>query len=267
MYCRFGSALAGSVVLVTMLTSGQAAHASIVNLIENTSGSINNALFFRADFDPGGTGALNPFVRVQHDNGPSNNGHSLSGREQGYNTSGRPVQYDENTDPNFTRDLLFGEVPIVIVNSVAHKELILDINEPLGGTQRFLSLDQVNIYSSDTGGQTGLQSTLGDLRFTTGAGLNDNTVLMDASLTSGSGEGDMRMFIPLSNFAGVANDDFIYLYSHFGNYGEDYRTGAGFEEWSVLPVPGPGVTALMVLAGAFMSAGARRRRRQPAAGA
>ena len=166
------------------------------------------------------------------------------------------MQYDETTDPNFTRDLLFGEVPIVTIDSVAYAEFTLDINEPLGGTQRFLSLDQVNIYTSDTGGQTGLESTLGDLRYTTGAALNDNTVLMDASLTSGSGEGDMRMYIPLTNFTGVEDDDFVYLFSHFGNYGDDHRTGGGFEEWAI--VPQPGALALMTLASVLVTF--RRRR-------
>ena len=251
--CRF----VGGIV-IGILFSGTA-QAGFVDLVNTTSGSINDALFFRSDFNPGGTGTLNSFLRLQHDNGPSNNGHSDNGREQGYNTSGRPVQYDENTDPNFTRDLLFGEIPIVTIASVDYKEFVLDINEPQGGTQSLLSLDQVNIYTSDVGSQTGVESTLGTLRYTTGGSLNENTVLLDSGFSSGSGEGDMRMYVPLSNFSGVDDSDFVYLYSHFGNLDSDHRTGSGFEEWSVLTViPEPGSLALIGAAGVLTM---RRRRR------
>jgi hypothetical protein len=234
------------------------AQGSIINLVDTTDGSVNGALFFRADFQSSGTGVLEPFVRMQHDNGPSNNDHSDNGREQGYNTSGRPVQYDENTDPNFTHDLLFGQIPTVNIAGTDYKEFFLDINEPLGGTQALLSLDQVKIYTSDTGSQTGLENTLGTLRFSLGASLNENTVTLDATLNSGSGQGDMTMYIPLANFAGVADDDFVYLYSHFGNLDGDYRTGGGFEEWSVgTIIPTPGAIWLLAIA-ALVS---RRRRR------
>jgi hypothetical protein len=232
-----------------------AAPASIVDLVNNTSGSANGALFYRAGFQPAGTGVLNPFVRVQHDNGPSNNGHSRNGEEQGYNTSGRPVQYDEHTD-QYTHDLLFSAIPIVVISSTSYLEFSLDINEP-NGQQALLSLDQVHIYTSATGGQNGLESTLGTLRYALGAFLNDNTVTMDYDLSSGSGQGDMKMYIPLANFAGVGANDFVYLYSHFGSLGDDWETGDGFEEWAVgTPVPAPGVLALMALAGL---SGRRRR--------
>ncbi len=232
-----------------------AAPASLVDLVNNTNGSANGALFFRADFHPGGTGVIDPFVRLQHDNGPSNNGHSRSGLEQGYNTSGRPVQYDELTDPNYTRNLLFSEIPVVNITGTDYLEFILDINEPNGGVQALLSIDQIKIYTSGTGDQIGLESTLGTLRYALGAFLNDNTVTLDYDLNSGSGQGDMRMYIPLASFAGVGANDFVYLYSHFGNFGDDYETGDGFEEWAVIPAPG--ALALLALAGL---AGGRRRR-------
>ena len=251
-----GVRTAGAVAAVAICTA--AAPASIVDLVNNASGSVNGALFFQASFNPGGTGVLDSFVRLNHNNGPSNNGHSGDGVEQGYNTSGRPVQYDENTDPNFTRDLLFGEIPTVTIDGVQYKEFVLDINEPLGGTQNLLSLDQVKIYSSAIGGQNGLESSLGTPLFTLGAFLNDNTVTLDATLNSGSGQGDMRMYIPLDNFDGVGANDFIYLYSHFGNLDDDHHTGDGFEEWSIIAIPAPGVLALLGVAGLV---GSRRRRR------
>lgn len=236
--------------------------ATVVNLVQNQTGSAAGALFYRADYQSAGTGFIDSFVRIQHDNGPSNNNHSPRGEEQGYNTSGRPVQYDELTDGNFTRNLLFSEVPVVNIAGTPYLQFLLDINEPNGGTESLLSLDQVNIYTSPTGSQTGLENTLGTLRWTLSSGGLDspNVVTLDYSLDSGSGQGDMQMDVPLSNFAGVLPTDYIYLYSYFGHWmPTDYQTGDGFEEWSVLSaVPAPGSLALM---GAAALTALRRKRR------
>src|SRR5262245_58138129 len=133
----------GIVGIVAAAGFAAPASAGVVDLVNTTNGSANGALFYRADFRPAGTGVIDSFVRIQHDNGPSNNNHSVDGEEQGYNTSGRPVQYDELTDPNYTRDLMYGEVPIVSIGGVDYKEFFLDINEPNGGGKNLLSLDQV----------------------------------------------------------------------------------------------------------------------------
>jgi MYXO-CTERM domain-containing protein len=122
-----------------------------------------------------------------------------------------------------------------------------------------VSIDQIHLYTSGTGSQTGLEGTLGTLRYSLGAFLNDNTVTLNYDLNSGSGQGDMRMYIPLTSFAGVGASDFVYLYSHFGNLDDDHRTGDGFEEWSVIAVPAPGALALLAMAGLV---GSRRRRHE-----
>jgi len=236
--------------------AGGLARADLLNLEILTNGTLNGAVFHRADFQTAGTGVIDPFVRIQHDNGPPNNGHSANGHEQGYNTSGRPVQYDELTDPNYTRDLLFGEVPSVLIDNTWYKEFILDINEPNSAVQALLSLDQVKIYTSTVGSQIGLESTLGTLRFSLGAFVGQNVVTLDYNLNSGSGQGDMRMYVPLTNFPGVSDTDFVYLYSYFGNLDDDHRTGDGFEEWAVrIPTPGP---AMILALGGVLAA--RRRR-------
>src|SRR5262245_27925368 len=189
------------------------ARASVIDLVNTTNGSGNGALFYRADFQPAGTGVLDSFVRIQHDNGPPNNGHSPRGEEQGYNTSGRPVQYDEITDPNYTRNLLLSNVPIVNIGGVDYKEFFLDINAPNGGGQQLLTIDMVHLYTSPIGDQTGLENTLGTLQYSLGASLDENVVLLDYNLNSGSGQGDMRMYVPLSNFDDAGPNDFVYLYS------------------------------------------------------
>ena len=257
MTCRGTSVSALTIAAALVGGMCSPSNADIIDLVNFQTGAANGALFWRADFQSAGTGVIDPFVRIQHDNGPSNNDHSPEGQEQGYNTSGRPVQYDELTDPNFTRDLLFGEIPTVEIEGVFYKQFLLDINEPNGGGQNLLSLDMINIYTSDTGGQTGLENTLGDLRWSLGDFLDENVVLLDYNLNSGSGQGDMQLYVPLANFGGVSDDTFVYFYSYFGAFmPSDYDSRAGFEEWAV--IPGPGSLAVLCLAGVI--GGGRRRR-------
>jgi len=69
----------------------------IVDLIPVDSGSINGALFDFTTAQPTGTGIIQPFLRVQAD-----------GVEQGYNTSGAPVPFDDKVGsmdarPDFRR--------------------------------------------------------------------------------------------------------------------------------------------------------------------
>jgi hypothetical protein len=54
----------------------------------------------------------------------------------------------------------------------------------------------------------------------------DNWVLLDYRLNSGSGSGDMLMYVPDALFAGAA---YVYLYSRFG---EHFAGDAGFQEWA-----------------------------------
>src|SRR5690242_11620025 len=60
----------------------------------------------QVDAQPTGTGVINSFVRIQ---GAAAGG----GAEQGYNTTARPLQFDENKSPQFTRSLTLGQVPVV----------------------------------------------------------------------------------------------------------------------------------------------------------
>jgi hypothetical protein len=146
---------------VALALAGGAAGASaaIVDLSQNQTGTLNGALFQRADFRPAGTGFIDSFVRIQT-NDPV---------EQGYNTSGRPLAFDENNSPNFTRNLTFGEVPTVTVNGTAYKEFLLDINQT--NSSPLLSLDQLKIFTSAIGSQTTTDvNSLGTLRYDLDAG-------------------------------------------------------------------------------------------------
>jgi hypothetical protein len=87
---------------------------------------------------------------------------------------------------------------------------------------------------------------------------------MDYSLASGSGSGDMFVYVKNSLFVG--SGPYVYLYSSFGNPdGSD----AGFEEWATRPGPtNPPTVPLpaslwggLTLLGAMGAAKIRSRRR------
>jgi len=184
-------------------------------------GTANGAFFRQTDAHPTGTGVIRSFVRVQ-----------ARGVEEGYNTDARPLQLDENKSRQFTRSITIGQVPVVIVDGVAYREFLLDINQK--SSSSLLSLDELRLYVGDAPNLTGYDASTGTL-----AGLDpvfdldgngDVTVKMNYRLNPGSGGGDVTVLIPDSAFAGKSVSDFVYLYSKFG---DSCKASAGFEEWAV----------------------------------
>ena len=192
------------------------------------SGILNDAIFRQVDAQPTGTGFIRSFVRIQ----------TNAATEQGYNTDARPLQFDENKSPQFTRSLKVGDVPLVSIDGVLYREFLLDINQKASSS--LLTLDQLKIYVGDAGNLTGYDSAAGTL-----AGLDpvydldkfgDNAVLLDYRLNSGSGSGDMTALIR-ADLLGSDSGKFVYLYSSFGT---GHAANAGFEEWAVRTTGGPG---------------------------
>lgn len=186
-----------------------------------SSGWIGEAFFTQFDARPTGTGYIQSFLRVQ--------GASAKGvTQQGYNTDARPLQYDENKSPKFTRALHVSEVPTVNVGGSYYKEFLLDINQK--ASQPLLSLDQLRFYVGGAGNLRGYDPATKSL-----AGLTpvydldaggDNWVKLDYRLNTGSGSGDMLVYVPVAAFAG---GEYVYLYSKFG---EHHAANSGFQEWA-----------------------------------
>ncbi len=201
----------------------RSASATMVDLTpgEGSSGTVNGALFEFDDQQPFGTGKVQSFLRIR-----------ASRNEEGYNTDNPDPAFDEVPPPGgFTRDLRFGD----LMQTAGSFLFALDINEPAGERQSLLSLDALQIYISDTGGQnTSVLSDLGTLIYDLDAG-SDSVVILDFNNAPGSGVSDMLLTLPASVFAGVSPDDYVILYSRFG---DTERSGAGFEEWAhVVPEP------------------------------
>lgn len=191
------------------------------------------ALFVRDHSHPTGTGVFDPFLTIQS---PGN-----QRTEQGYNTSSRPLPLDDLRN-HWNTDLQFSGLRSVQVNGVGYFVFELDANEPGRGIDtKYMSLDNIRIYTSPIGGQTPSNpDALGILRFALNAlGASDNWVKIDSALgpTAGSGDSDLFVYIPQSDFAGVSPTDFVYFYNFNGaHFDTDGGTGveAGFEEWRAL---------------------------------
>ena len=185
----------------------------------------------QVDAQPTGTGVINSFVRIQ---GAASGG----GPEQGYNTTARPLQFDENKSPQFTRGLTLGQVPVVVVNGVAYREFLLDINQKSSSPR--LSVDEVRVFLGDRSDLTGYDTasrTLAGRSAVFDLDANgDVSLMLDARLSSGSGSGDMTLLIPDAAFAGADPNTAVYLYSKMGGVAGATANG-GFEEWAVRAAP------------------------------
>jgi hypothetical protein len=175
-------------------------------------GEINGAIFRQFSPQPTGTGYIDSFVRLQAKGAGTQ-------AEQGFNTDARPLQFDENKSPQFTRSLQLNSVPLVDIGGVQYREFLLDINQK--ASQPLLSLDQLRLY---TGGAGNLSQLAGaNLVYDMGAA---NWVKLNSQLSTGSGSGDMLLYVPNSDFGGGS---YVYLYS---NFGANYMATSGFEEWA-----------------------------------
>lgn len=210
----------------------------------NATCTIDGATYTNMNPQPTGTGNIDPFVQV------TGNDTTL----QAYNTTVNGV-LDNGSAANFNHQLLVSSVPIVACPSGVGLcyEFSLDINQTKDSP--FLSLDNVQIYTSNTPNQSTTNvSSLGTLQYSLDTTGSNNEVVLDYLLNNGSGSGDMNLFVPVFQ----TNDQYIYLYSHFGgdgcgglNTGTDSHGNPlpctendGFEEWYIVtaqaPVPEPG---------------------------
>jgi hypothetical protein len=192
--------------------------------------AVNGVIFQQGDVQPSGSGVIDSFVRI----------HALGGggQEQGYNTSARPLQFNENSSPTFTRNLQLSQVPLVTIGTTNYRVFLLDVNQK--SSAPLVSLDQLQIFLGTSGNATGYAS-----RQLTGAklifdlnpndGTDGNYVELDARLSHGSGSSDMNLCLPDSLFAGTSGDPYVYLFSRFGDH---FGTHGGYEEWAVSHLTG-----------------------------
>jgi hypothetical protein len=186
-------------------------------------GTVGGVIFQQANPQPTGCGVIHDFVRLFSKGNAST--------EQGYNTDARPLQFDENNSPVFTRSLQLGQVPVVVVGGVAYREFLLGVNQK--HSSPLVSLDELRIYVGNAPNLIGYDATTQKLAGLTpvydlGA-LGTTTVMLNAALSHGNGSGDAFVLVPDALLT-AAGGNFIYLYSKFGLTAS---TNGGFEQWAV----------------------------------
>jgi hypothetical protein len=196
----------------------------------DSGSSINGAIYNQGAL-LAGTGVFPSFVQVAPGGSATT--------ESGYNTTVNGVLDNGSADThNFA--IQVKDLPIFTVGTTDYYSFFLDINEATGGNpeNRFLSLDNLKLYTSDTPNQSVTDpDALGTLRYSMQSPTSGNVVLLDYSFFAGSGKADLEVLVPVSNFAGASPDDFVYLFSSFGAVGvvgsRDYGASDGFEEWAL----------------------------------
>lgn len=281
------AAIFSASVLLTGVGNAQAALVINLTASKDLSGAGNGAVFSNpTNLTNVGSGVIDPFVRIQ----VGGNG----GPESGFNTDATPSL--DTKAGAFTHSITLGAIGTVTgdgtsstVNGTVYREFFVDINEPNGGGQQFLSLDALQFRVGNSGSPaTFTQSAAGDLVFDLDQGPNGNvTVLMDADFFAGSGLGyDLKFLIPNAVFAGRNSTDFVTLFATFGSttgFAANYEANGGFEEIAAFKctpagtcappprctvncspppneIPEPGTLALLGLA--LLGAASARRRRQ-----
>ena len=228
------------------------AQATVLNLGSSGSGTINGALFQTNNDHPTGTGVYDPFLTLQ--NNPW---------EQGYNSS--TGNFDTSREPQWNHEIKFSDLQVTTINGTAYFGFSVDVNEPNGGSQAGISLDSLKIFTSatlqnstSTNSSGFFNGSLGTLRYDLGG----NQVLYTDQNT-GSGGGDINIYVPVSAFAGTNSNDYVYLYQRWGN--TDASQG-GFEETALIRglAPVPEMSALFPIVGLLVAVGStsllRRRR-------
>lgn len=234
-----GSVHAAIVNLTNVTVAGNAPDTMLnVNNVSFRGGIINGALFRDPSVDgSAGSGTFRDLYRISPPNGASNV------IESGYN---RPGVMDTSVPNGFDPYLHMGD--LIQDASQTSYIFVIDLNESNNATDRFLSLDDLKIWVGGTTDPTTLPGTVSELTtefgipaFDMNASGQQNTVLLDATLSSGSGGGDLFVFVPKSYFPqGADPNSFVYIYTKMGSYTGAAGFGAGATQEQI-SIPGKSI--------------------------
>ena len=243
---------------VFALSSAQAVVCDLTTSSTCTIDTIYGTAIFTTDFTrPTGTGVFQPFLSIQ-----------ANGVEEGYNTSAKQGVFDTKREPQWNHEIRVSDLERVSISGQDYYSFLIDVNEPNGTSGKSeISLDMLQIYTTQTAGKkTTNLSQLGTKRFD--LDLPSDSFIKYDDQNSGSGQGDIAFFIPVSAFAGASSSDYVYMYQKWGvSVSADFTgtTQGGFEETAigrgVRPVPET-ATVLPLLGVLGMVLGGRQIRRR-----
>jgi hypothetical protein len=215
------------------------------------SGETINGAIYNQGAVLAGTGVFPSFVQITNSGGPG-------GSKEGYNTTVNNVLNNGSADEhNFA--IKVSDLPIFTDPNTGKQyySFFLDINEANNDTDKFLSLDELKIITSNTPNQSVQGVPSGTVQYDMQSGVDGsgNIVFLNFDNFEGSGKADLEVLIPVFS----TTDTYVYLYSKFGSVGVlgtsnqydvpagDYGISDGFEEWALgrsdagppQTVPGP----------------------------
>jgi uncharacterized repeat protein (TIGR01451 family) len=185
-------------------------------------GAIVDYIGSSANNQSSGTGLFDPFVRLQ--GSPS---------EQGFNTNAA-VTLDAKTG-TWTHAILVSAIPVITIGGVRYWELFNDINET--NSTKPISLNKVEIYFAPGPGGANITGYPGFAGFSANQVYGFSGQILINDVNSGSGRGDLRYLVPLTNIPTPAAGTYFVLYSQWGTTSTTYSSEGGFEEWKVRKAP------------------------------
>lgn len=240
-----GVAHAAGAAIVNLTTVNIAGNAPNTMVNANTGstfrgGFINGALFRDPSVDgSAGSGTFRDLYRISP---PSGQGNVM---EEGYN---RPGVLHTSVPNGFDPYLRMAD--LIQDASQTSYIFVVDLNESNNATDRYLSVDDLKIWVGGTtdpavlpNSLSATMAALGIPAFDMNLSGQQNLALLDATLSSGSGGGDLFVFVPKAFFPQNADPNaFIYIYTKMGSYTGAPGFGAGATQEQI-SIPGKSISS------------------------
>ncbi len=191
-----------------------------------SSTNIGGVIFTDAVNTGSGTGNYNTFLAISDNDGV----------EEGFNSDDTPPidASNKDIDQAKTHTVKLSDLVIVTVNGVQYYEFRVDLNEANSDPNAQISLDQFKLYTSANGGINDTTTLFSqNLIYDMDGGGNVSVLLSDAE-SSGSGNDDYAVLVPITEFAGLdPTTTYVYLFTQMGAAGVGWDATATFEEWNL----------------------------------
>jgi hypothetical protein len=197
--------------------------------------SYNGTIFCDNDLSSAGTGLIDPFLRT--------NGGGSNPVTSGWNTDAGPANtwtQPNDADASQTNAILASSVNTTTIGTTVYWTFLVDVNQQ--GTSNdsgdLLSLTHLQLYSCPVANYTDLSGCSSFFNLFGGTvtyDLNDRPVVSDTTSVdfdyrnhTGSGAGDILVFIPVNSFP---NTGYVALLDGWGSPPGLYADNDGFQEW------------------------------------
>uniref|UniRef100_UPI00286AF960 beta strand repeat-containing protein n=1 Tax=Novosphingobium sp. TaxID=1874826 RepID=UPI00286AF960 len=200
----------------------------VVITAPGSSAVIDGVIFRAVTSTNAGTGVYNTFLAIGDNDG----------NEAGFNSDDTPPidATNVNIDQAKTHTVLLANVPITVINGVQYYEVRIDINDANNVPNALISLDTFKVYTSTS---NAIESTTQLFAQTKIFDIDDNgggdiSIMLSDAQSSGSGNDDYSILIPVSKFGGAnPATTYFYIYAELGFAGGDYVAGSTFEEFNL----------------------------------